>query len=67
MLRQQAVQVQQQGGLARPIGTDQTDAFAFGDGKRHIAQGFSAVRITVTEVVNFEGVHSLHPRAHMAA
>ncbi len=65
--RQEAVEVQEQRGLARPVGPDQSHPFAFRDGEAHVLQGGGAIRVAVTETPNLQGVHVFHPRAHMAA
>ena len=65
--RQETVQMQQQGRLARPIGTDQPHPLAGADGKTDVPQRGGAVGIPVVELADFQGIHVFHPRAHMAA
>jgi hypothetical protein len=65
-VRQQAVQVQQQGRLARAIGADQRHAFARPQRERQPAQRLVAVRVAVGELVDGEQAHAFQPRAHIA-
>ena len=67
LLRQKAVQVQQQRGLAGAIGPEQPHAFALRHAETDPAQRLRAVVITVAEIGDLDGGVHFHPRAHMAS
>jgi hypothetical protein len=52
-LIQEAGERQQEGGLARAIGSDQAHAFAMPEVKTDMVQGGAALRIGVTQVLDF--------------
>jgi hypothetical protein len=64
---EKAVEVQEQGGLAGPVRADDTDSVAVADLETHVAQRLRAIGVAITEVVDLQGAHVCHPRAHIAA
>jgi hypothetical protein len=64
--REQAVEMEQQGGLAGAVGADEADALVLGDGEADAAEGGGAIGVVEVKMVDLDGVH-FQPLAHMAA
>ena len=62
--RQQAVQMQQQGGFAGTVWAEQRDALAGQHAEADAAQGFRAVAVAVFQIGDFDSVHVTSNRAH---
>ena len=64
---QEAIQVEEQGRLARPVGSHEADALAAADLEADPAQGLGAIVIAIAQVAHHYGGLHCHPRAHMAS
>ena len=68
-LGQEAVQVEQQRGLARAVAADEAHALAVRDGEGDAVQRVASARVAVGQPIDGDGVHGRYrpPRASIAA